>query len=169
MNVNRKSKTIIILSITVLLLVSAMSILAINRFNMVNLTKTDISVYVNELSVSDVYKVSDTDLYFFIVWAGKRQEGYYVNFDKEVVSASPQPFSRDINSDKIKVSGIIKNDYYFIYNLDVSCEKTDNVTTFDVKGVASPENFKTRPLILDRKLIFIFNQKLQTPDPEKML
>ncbi len=135
---------------------------------MVNLTKTDISVYVNDLSVSDVYKVSDSDLYFFIVWAGKRQEGYYVNFDKEVVSVSPQPFARDIHADKIKVSGIIKVDYYFMYNLKVSCEKTDNVMTFDVQDVGLPENFKIRPLVLGRKLIFVFNQKPQTANPDKM-
>lgn len=135
---------------------------------MVNLTKTNIKVYVNDLSVSDVYKVSDSELYFFIVWAGKRQEGYYVNFDEEVVSMSPQPFLREIDSDKIKVSNLIKVDYSYIYNLDVDCNKTSNNVTFNAKDVVLPENFKTKPLALGREMIFVLDPKVQAFSPEKM-
>lgn len=159
---NKKAKTIITLASTAFLLIVVMSLLAVYRFNMVSLHKTDITIYINDLPVSDVYRLSDSDLYFFIVWAGKRQEGYYVNFDKQIVSMSMQPFSSKIDDDKIKVGGVIKADYNFIYDLQTLCDKTDNVITFDVGDVVSPEVFKTRPLILQRKLIFMFNKELAT-------
>lgn len=153
---NTKKKTILITGIAVVLLGLWVLSSTLSKFKMIELDRVDIAVYVDGLSISDVYTIPESDFYFFIVWAGKRQEGYYIDFEKQVLSYAPDPKAKNIGSEKIKVREIIKLGYSTESNLVASFTKIDNEILVEANSMDVANNFKTRPLIFGEKLEFIF-------------
>ncbi|MFI4912539.1 MAG: hypothetical protein ACIAQZ_12810 [Sedimentisphaeraceae bacterium JB056] len=154
---NTKKKTIFL---TTLIVVGGAFFLlssTLADFNTIELDRVNIKVYVDDISVSDVYKIPQSDYYFFIVWAGKRQEGYYIDFDKEIISLASDPKAKNIGRDKIKVRDVIGSGYNTESYLVSSFTVEDNETIVSVEDMSVSYNFDTRPLIFGKTLEFIFN------------
>ncbi len=129
-----------------------------SSFKMVELDEADIVLYIDELSVSDVYSFPDSDYYFFIVWAGKKQEGYYIHFDNEVLSLPMKPRTKKITSTKVMVRESVSSEISTEADLVADFEWRNGNVVVDVKGMHDNTPFDTKPLLCGKKLEFLFKE-----------
>jgi hypothetical protein len=155
---NMKKLSIVIIASVLVLAILLVSAAMVSNLKTAELARADITVYADELSVSDVYRVLDSDMYFFIVWAGKQQEGYYIDFENKTLSLAMRPEVKDIGKEQIKTRQAITQSYGSQLSLECVFSTQDNEVEVYVEDMGVNNYFKTRPQLFGKKLEFIFNE-----------
>ena len=150
-------KKIVLVSLILVAAVLVGGLLLMSRGRFVELQRADINMYIEGLSHSDVYKLPYEGELFFVVWRGKNQEGYVINFEKRVIYFPIKPMAKVLDRGGLSVRGGTLAGLNTETVLVVSFEEVDDKLIVEVQDVAERSGFTQKPLIFGKKLEFIFD------------